>query len=435
MQDLFRHKLENAELIPDPSVGVKLMRKLAMREFIHFNPLRFNVYYLGGIIIATITGIAILTSHNDKKEKSLPEIYRNSSPPGNNIVVPERSNQATAVTKRTVKSGNKHQHVISRKGEGSRGPDLTVILPGPDSLHKTVVPPRTIKESLRDKSLFNRTLNKKPKLQERFTQGKSISISSISEGCAPLRVQFKNWLSAYDYCQWNFGDGGSSRERDPEWIYDEEGEYKVDLEVYGPVGLIATFSAVISVYPKPTARFEIQPEKAIIPDDQIRFQNYSADAVSYLWQFGDGTTSEQFEPLHRYQKFGRYNVSLKVTSEKGCSDSLIVYNAFSGSAYYIVFPNAFIANAGGPSGGAYSMRSDESDQVFHPDYSGVSEYHLKIFSKLGVVLFESNDINTGWDGYYKGQLCNPGVYVWKVRGNFSNGETFTKMGDLTLLKK
>jgi hypothetical protein len=63
----------------------------------------------------------------------------------------------------------------------------------------------------------------------------------------------------------------------------------------------------------------------------------------------------------------------------------------------------------------------------------VTEYQLKIFSKLGIPIYESNDINLGWDGYNKDQLCDAGVYIWKVRGNFRNGESFTKMGDLTLL--
>jgi hypothetical protein len=111
-----------------------------------------------------------------------------------------------------------------------------------------------------------------------------------------------------------------------------------------------------------------------------------------------------------------------------------VINAFSGSEYFIEFPNAFIPNPDGPVGGSYSSKSDEGAEIFHPSFSGVSDYHLKIFSKLGILIFESNDINIGWDGYIKGQLSNPGVYVWKVRGNFRNGEPFIRMGDVTLLK-
>ncbi|MBI5009297.1 MAG: gliding motility-associated C-terminal domain-containing protein, partial [Bacteroidia bacterium] len=121
-------------------------------------------------------------------------------------------------------------------------------------------------------------------------------------------------------------------------------------------------------------------------------------------------------------------------NEYGCSDSILVLNAFAGSKYFIEFPNAFIPNPDGPSTGLYSPKSDEMAEVFHPVYTGVTEYQLKIFSKMGILIFESNDINIGWDGYIQGQLSNTGVYIWKVRGKYRNGETFTKMGDVTLLK-
>jgi hypothetical protein len=127
-------------------------------------------------------------------------------------------------------------------------------------------------------------------------------------------------------------------------------------------------------------------------------------------------------------------VSLRAESDKGCVDSTSIVNAFPGGEYYIEFPNAFIPNTQGPTGGYYSKQTDEAAHVFHPSVSGVYEYHLKVFSKLGILVFESTDVNIGWDGYYKGKLCDPGVYVWKVNGSFVDGELFAKMGDLTLLK-
>jgi PKD repeat protein len=156
--------------------------------------------------------------------------------------------------------------------------------------------------------------------------------------------------------------------------------------------------------------------------------------VKYKWDFGDGTSSELFEPRHNYSKYGNYDVRMIVFSDYGCSDSLVVLNAFSQSEYFIDFPNAFIPNTQGPTGGYYSSKSDEAAQVFHPVSSGVSDYQLKIFSKLGILIFETSDISIGWDGYFKGQLAEPGVYIWKVRGNFRNGEPFIKMGDVTLLR-
>jgi len=45
----------------------------------------------------------------------------------------------------------------------------------------------------------------------------------------------------------------------------------------------------------------------------------------------------------------------------------------------------------------------------------------------------SNDISIGWDGYYKEELQQQGVYVWKVRVSFADGRSIVRMGDITLL--
>jgi len=410
------------------------MRKLAVKEFLRFNPFRFNIYYLGGIIVAGIATAWLLSSGSVRKdhlpaEKTLNELPVNDN--SKNITIPRKpaGEGKSDFNNKTTSKPVKNISVVKGETVG-----VKTIFHETDSGNKYVIVPGGVNESLRDKGLFTQTAKVNLKLKDRIKPEELLFESSVTEGCAPLTVLFHIKLTEYDSCQWTFGDGGSSRNRDAQWIYDVEGEYKVVLKAYGPEGMIASSESVISVFPKPTARFEISPERAVLPDDEIRFQNYSATAVKYLWNFGDGSSSEQFEPLHRYEKYGNYNVSIKVYSEYGCSDSLIVFNAFSGSAYYIEFPNAFIPNPAGPSGGVYSSKIDESAQVFHPSFSGVSEYQLKIFSKLGILLFETNDINIGWDGYFKSQLSNPGVYIWKVRGNFSNGEPFTKMGDVTLLK-
>ena len=58
---------------------------------------------------------------------------------------------------------------------------------------------------------------------------------------------------------------------------------------------------------------------------------------------------------------------------------------------------------------------------------------LQIFNRWGELIYESHDINIGWDGYYKGSLCKQDVYVWRVEGKYSNGRRFRKAGDITLL--
>jgi PKD repeat protein len=435
LRELFRHKLKNAEVMPSPVAGVKLMRKLALKEFLHLNPFRFNIYYLGGIIIGTVGGIAILTSGPEREPGFISEEIHKELSLKDTIEIVQPVTIQAPKNKPIVKIGRKPLHVRANPVVPDKAAGEKAILHTADSVDKNVPAPNVLNQSLKGKDLFARTTEDNLKLQAKSPVDEAIFTASVTAGCAPLKVLFQNNQTGYDSCLWTFGDGGSSVSGKPEWIYDIDGDYKVVLKVFNQGGLVSASSAMISVAPKPTARFEFSPEKSVIPDYQIRFQNYSANAVKYFWSFGDGSTSEQFEPLHRYEGFGNYNVILKAYSENGCSDSLVVFNVFSDSAYFIEFPNAFFPDTGGPSGGAYSIKSDETGKIFHPTFSGVSQYQLKIFSKLGVLVFESSDINSGWDGYYQGQLSNTGVYIWKVKGNFSNGEPFTRMGDVTLLKK
>jgi PKD repeat protein len=256
----------------------------------------------------------------------------------------------------------------------------------------------------------------------------------IISGCVPLKVSFNNLSMNYDSCIWEFGDGGYSNVREPVWIFDEDGEYNVKLIVFGD-DQAASANSTVTVHPLPLAKFEVNSRDPMLPDEQVMFYNYSENSVEWKWEFGDGESSYGYEPAHQYKKYDSYSVKLLAISEYGCKDSLIITNAFGVNSCYLKFPNAFIPNDGGPTGGYYSSRTDIESEVFHPVWSGVTEYNLKIFSRTGIMIFESNDINIGWDGYNRGQKVEPGVYIWKVRGVFKNGDPFVQKGDITLVPK
>ena len=433
LRELFSRKLRKAEVLPDASVRSKLMRRVARKEFMRFNVSRLNIYYLGGILISGIaTGLLLFSSYKntDHLYKYISMEKVNKTDTINYIEIPVEQPQRKDPDKSIIISNNSiSKLVISNLADKESSKSIKTA----ESDKYSTPQPTSINSPLSKKGLFSEAADNK-KLKGGYKPDTLLIDPYASVGCAPMKVRFHNKSTSYDSCRWTFGDGGYSNKKDPEWIFDIEGEYKVVLNVFSDGGRLSSSVATVTVHPHPQAHFEISPAKAILPNDEIRFMNYSTNAVEFKWKFGDGTTSESYEPVHTYSKYASYNVSLVVFSDWGCSDSLTVLNAFSGSAYYIEFPNAFIPNPQGPSGGYYSSKSDESAQVFHPSYSGVSDYQLKIFSKLGVVIFESSDVNLGWDGYNKGQLCDPGVYIWKVRGKFRNGEPFIKMGDVTLLK-
>jgi PKD repeat protein len=433
VRELFMRKLDGAEITPDPAVNAELMRKLARREFIRFNPARFNAYYLGGIMVAAVAaGIIFFNDKEDSPAKntlSKTEVNEKISGikvldvPAAPVIVKEPGGQQNILT-------INHQKNNDQKNKKT---DVTV-----DSkvLESEMISsaPEGINNSISKNAYLNDSSSISEKLLGNNIKGDTIIEVSYLSGCVPLKLHFNIAVTSFDSCSWTFGDGGYSNQRSPDWIFDLDGEYKVVVNLYREGKFQTASSTVIIVYPRPQARYEITPEKAVLPDDEIRFLNYSANAIKYRWSFGDGSYSSNFEPTHRYAKYSNYNVKLVATSEFGCSDSLIVMNAFSGSEYFINFPNAFFPNPDGPSGGVYSIKSDEAGQVFHPTSSGVTDYQLRIFSKRGILIFESSDVNTGWDGYFKGQMANPGVYIWKVRGSYRNGEPFVKMGDVTLLR-
>jgi PKD repeat protein len=428
LSGLFRKKLENAEIMPSPSLNRELMRRLRRREFFHFIPRRFNIWYAGAIITAgTLLAILMFSGKekqvqdvNKQNEIFLQEAVSNAnqaplSSPGENVIreritVPVVSKPGAGQKKSLLKSNNAEQQLMPVRTKD-------VILPERTNLPETRL--------FSDPTEIN-------KLRGGAIVADNLFKASVIEGCTPLSVKFSVSNTSADSCLWAFGDGGYSEERNPEWIFDDQGEYLVELLLYKD-GKKVTSSIKILAHPRPEARFEIAKADEAT-GNAARFMNYSTGAVSYLWNFGDGSSSELFEPRHTYKKAGSYNATLTVASQYGCTDTLVVLNAFGSSTYFISFPNAFIPNRNGPSGGYYSATSDESAQVFHPSLSGVADYQLRIFSRRGILVFESNDVNIGWDGYYKGQLSEPGVYVWKVRGNYINGDPFTRMGDVTLIK-
>jgi PKD repeat protein len=433
IDELFRNKLENNEIIPDDFVDAKVMKKLARKEFLSFNRGRFNIYYLGGIVSAGVIAGALLITGNSNG------VQEYSVLPGSSYIentdslntIPENNIPVISVPESKNNSDSINKNLLDGKKHPGKPPKIDVNIG-----NETGTISQSKVDIINGKDLFGNSDKDKDskKLRSLSIPDEAFFEPSVTAGCSPLKVRFVRKYDIPDSCRWVFGDGGSSTVNNPEWIFDEEGDYNVVLNTIDQNGVKTSYSTVITVYPTPLARFEIIPENPLIPDDEIRFVNYSTNAICYLWSFGDGTTSELFEPVHKYSGFDKYNVSLIISSEHGCSDSLIIENAFSGSSYFVKFPNAFIAKKEGPTGGFYSSKTDENAEVFHPTYSGVSDYQLKIFSKLGILIFESNDINIGWDGYLNGQLCKQGVYIWKVRGTYRNGEPFIMMGDVTLIQ-
>jgi gliding motility-associated-like protein len=59
---------------------------------------------------------------------------------------------------------------------------------------------------------------------------------------------------------------------------------------------------------------------------------------------------------------------------------------------------------------------------------------MKIFNRIGEKVFESNDVNVPWDGYYNGQLVEPGNYVYEVSITWIDNQTVKRKGSVFVLR-
>ena len=122
---------------------------------------------------------------------------------------------------------------------------------------------------------------------------------------------------------WEFGDGSTSTNQNPTHMYEDNGTYVVKLTVTDDKNATSTKQVAIVVANKaPVAKFTFNPANPKI-GDEIEFTSQSFDddgnIVSYLWDFGDGNTSTEQNPVHSYDKTGTYNVTLTVTDNDGAT--------------------------------------------------------------------------------------------------------------------
>lgn len=263
--------------------------------------------------------------------------------------------------------------------------------------------------------------------------------SDTNSICVPATIQFLdnsitgNVLDPIISWLWNFGDGTTSTLQDPTHTFTTPGTYNVVLTIStfgGCTNNNGSAPYVINAYPYPIAAFSVSSTVLDLPYDPLVTDNQSTGATTYQWNFGDGGSSTSFEPTYTYNSVGIYVIQLIATNTFGCADtaySSVVTNAD------VIFPNVFTPNTGGGGGGGYNIQALDND-VFFPYTSGVIDFKFQIFNRWGELIFESNDVAIGWDGYYKGQLCQQDVYVWKAYIKLNNGRVFNKSGDVTLLR-
>jgi PKD repeat protein len=117
---------------------------------------------------------------------------------------------------------------------------------------------------------------------------------------------------------WDMGDGSLTTEKDPVYhVYEYWGEYDIILSASSAGCVDRAVRKVVVVPPPPGAQFDpVVPACAPL---SVRFTNNSVHSNEWFWEFDDGNTSEEFEPVHTFSDHGIYNVRLTAKGDGGTS--------------------------------------------------------------------------------------------------------------------
>ena len=119
---------------------------------------------------------------------------------------------------------------------------------------------------------------------------------------------------------WSLGDGRVVDVNNPEVVYSVAGTYQVILQASNPLRSIAT-TGQISIVEQPIARFSLS-DPSPAANEAVNFVDQSGGQlpIRYLWDFGDGSSSLETNPVHHYAFPGTYEVHLTIQNDIGSSE-------------------------------------------------------------------------------------------------------------------
>jgi len=138
--------------------------------------------------------------------------------------------------------------------------------------------------------------------------------------------------SGYASYAWDFGDGGTSTNKDADHIYNAAGTYNASVEITNGCGASTTVFVPVNIFdnlPVTDLNYQIFGDSAC-PNDEVMFAGEDYNGLTYSWDFGDGDFSNESFTSHTYTSTGFYTIS--ITATNGCGndstvlDSIVVDN-------------------------------------------------------------------------------------------------------------
>ncbi len=259
--------------------------------------------------------------------------------------------------------------------------------------------------------------------------------------CVGETVTLSSQSTFADSIVWLMGDGNQLTGNSITYQYGTAGTYNITVIAYGAGGCgdTLTLTSSIVVHPTPIAGFDYVNVQNPDPlSGTVEFTNTSIGGTYYTWDFGNGVTSHDLNPIERYNAYGDFGASLIAYNQFGCSDTieqLVVVDFFNG----LFVPNAI-----------YPGHPDFGVANFLPKGVGLATYEILIYDDWGNLIWESTALDADgrpigfWDGKFNGEPVQQDAYVWKVSATFLDtkvwrgkeypGGKFKKSGTVTVIR-
>lgn len=192
-------------------------------------------------------------------------------------------------------------------------------------------------------------------------------INAPTSACPDYPVNFSNGSANPPLSSsWDFGDGTQSTEPNPVKAYSDPGAYTVSLTSVYPE-CTSTVTQDLLITSSPLVDFTADNPGACKTPAVIQFRDASAaEAVSWLWDFGDGQESSAKDPAHTYIAAGTYTVKLSITTGGGCT------NTVSKTSFITITDGFQVALNGGSREGCLPLTLTPTATITAPD--GVAGY-------------------------------------------------------------
>lgn len=173
------------------------------------------------------------------------------------------------------------------------------------------------------------------------------------------------------------------------------------------------------------AAFEIKD--TVSCQGQVFLDNLSIGVSDYYWDFGDGTTSIEENPVHTYSLLGEKFITLIVSANDGvCRDTIIYSTLLEEDSYELKFPNVFTPNGDGQND-IFRLNIDEELKEY------VEFLDFRIVNRWGDIVY-NNENAVGWDGNYKGQPAPAEIYAYYIVARIKGCDVVSKKGNVTLIR-